>query len=599
MSCIVFEPLKKRVYCSEGITIAEVARNAGVSLLSSCGSQGTCGKCRVFIISGRVSPLTNEEREKLSAKDIERGCRLACLTRVYDEVTVEIPAKSLISSQRLQVAGNGRTVVLNPFVKRYDISLSPPDMHDQKSDQTALLEYLDSQYGLRDLNIDLSAQRQLPQILRANEWQAQIILRGREIIMAGQIGKRLLGLAVDLGTTKIAAYLADLETGEILAAKAVVNRQMAYGQDLMARLNHAMGNEAEALRQAAADDINRLVAELCAETGQSGKQVLEAVVVGNTAMHHLFLGLPVRQLALAPYIPAVSDSVDIKARDIGLGIAPGAYVHLLPNIAGFVGADHVAVLLATGIYNTEKTTIGIDIGTNTEISLAAHGRLLSTSCASGPAFEGAHIKYGMRAEGGAIEKVKITGSSVDIRTINNEPPIGICGSGILDAIAQLRKSGIIDRTGKMLSHPRIRGSEKGQEYVLVYAKESGSGNDITITETDISEILMAKAAIGAALNILLEETKLTWDEIDEVLIAGAFGSYIDVASAVEIGMFAAIPMGRFFQIGNAAGTGAKLALLSKEQRELSMVIARKSNYIELTNHPQYLRKFSRAIRLPA
>lgn len=599
MGCIVFEPLKRRVYCSEGITISEVARNAGVGLVSSCGSQGTCGKCRVRIVSGRVSPLTNEEREKLSTEYIDQGYRLACLTRVYDEVKIEIPAKSPISSQRLQVAGNGRTVDLKPLVKSYDISLSPPGMLDQKSDQTSLLEYLGNNYGLRDLNIDLSAQRKLPEVLRAYEWQAQIVLRGREIIMVRQTGKRLLGLAVDLGTTKIASYLADLETGEVLAAKAVVNRQMAYGQDLMARLNHAMGKEAETLRQAAAEDINRLISELSAETGMSGDQILEVVVVGNTAMHHLFLGLPVRQLALAPYVPAVSDSVDVKARDIGLAVAPGAYVHLLPNIAGFVGADHVAVLLATGIYNTDKTTIGIDIGTNTEISLAVRDRLLSTSCASGPAFEGAHIKYGMRAEGGAIEKVKITGSSVEIRTINNEPPLGICGSGILDAIAQLRKAVIIDRTGKMLAHTRVRGGEKGQEFVLVYAKESGSGNDITITETDISEILLAKAAIAAALNILLEETKLTWEEIDEVLIAGAFGSYIDVASAIEIGMFAPIPIDRFSQIGNAAGTGAKLALLSKEQRELSMAIARKVNYVELTNHPQYLRKFSRAIRFPA
>ncbi|MFH2043527.1 MAG: ASKHA domain-containing protein, partial [Pseudomonadota bacterium] len=463
---------------------------------------------------------------------------------------------------------------------------------------TALLEYLESKYGLQDLNIDLSAQRKLPEVLRENEWQAQIALRDREIIMAGQTGKQLLGLAVDLGTTKIAAYLADLETGEILAAKAVVNRQMAYGQDLMARLNHAMEKKADALRQAAADDINQLVNELCTETGLSDNQIVEAVVVGNTAMHHLFLGLPVRQLALAPYIPAVSDAIDIKARDISLTLAPGAYVHLLPNIAGFVGADHVAVLLATGIYNTDKTTIGIDIGTNTEISLAVNNRLLSTSCASGPAFEGAHIKYGMRAEGGAVEKVKISGSSVEIRTINNEPPVGICGSGILDAIAQLRKAGIIDRMGKMLAHPLVRDGEKGQEFVLVYAKESGTGNDITITETDISEILMAKAAIAAALNILLEETKITWDDIDKILIAGAFGSYIDVASAIDIGMFADVPMNRFSQIGNAAGTGAKLALLSKEQRELSMAIARKANYIELTNHPQYLRKFSRAIRLP-
>ncbi len=599
MSSIVFEPLGRRFPITDGTTIAELARNAGVSLLSSCGSQGTCRKCRVRIVSGTVSPLTTEESEKLSEEDINRGYRLACLTRAYDDVKVQIAAESLISSQRLQVAGSGKTAVLNPLVQKYSISLPPPTMLDQKSDQRAVLEYLDREYGLKDIYIDLPAQRQLPDILRASEWQAGIVLRGREIIMAGQIGDRLLGLAVDLGTTKIAAYLADLQTGEVLAANASVNRQMAYGDDLMSRLDYAMGKEAETLRQSAADDINRLVAELCAETDLACDRIAEAVVVGNPAMHHLFLGLPVRQLALAPYIPAVSNAVDIKARDIGLTIAPGAYVHLLPNIAGFVGADHVAVLLATGIHDTEKTVIGIDIGTNTEITLAAHGRLLSTSCASGPAFEGAHIKDGMRAEGGAVEKVKITGSSVEIRTINNKPPVGICGSGILDAVAQLRKASVIDRTGKMLAHPQIRAAKNGQEFVLVSGENSGSGNDITITEPDISEILLAKAAIAAALNILLEEAKLPWDEVEEIIIAGAFGSYIDVVSAIEIGMFSPLPMERFSQVGNAAGTGAKLALLSKEQRDLASAIADKVNYVEMTNHPQYLRKFSRAIRLPA
>ncbi|MBU1052631.1 MAG: DUF4445 domain-containing protein [Proteobacteria bacterium] len=598
MSSIIFEPIKRQVYCSEEISIAEIARNAGVSLVSSCGSQGSCGKCKVRILSGGVSPPTDKEIDKIGAEGIAHGYRLACLARVYEDVTVEIPAESMVDSHQLQVAGNGKTVALEPVVQQYNISLFPPDMLDQRSDQIAMFDYLNHEYGLKEIDIDLPVQRTLSNILRKFEWQAGIVLRNREIIQTGKPEGRMLGLAVDLGTTKIAAYLADLQTGEILAAKGVINQQTTYGDDLMVRLAHAIEKDEKPLRIGATEDINKLIADLCSETNLDIEMIVEAVVVGNTAMHHLFLGLPVRQLALAPYIPAIRTSVDIKARDLGLNIAPGAYIHMLPNIAGFVGADHVAVLIATEIYNTKKVSIAIDIGTNTEITLSAHGKLFSTSCASGPAFEGAHIKDGMRASNGAIEKIKITNSTVECKTINNDPAIGICGSGILDAVAQLRKAGVINRTGKMCDHPRIKGGPNGQEFVLVPAKDSGSGKDIVINETDISEILLAKAAIAAGMNILLEEAKLNFDDVEEIIIAGAFGSYIDVISAIEIGMFPQLPVELFSQIGNAAGTGAKLALLSKKQRDLAADVSRKANYIELTNHLQYLRKFSRAIRLP-
>ncbi|HJX70223.1 MAG TPA: ASKHA domain-containing protein, partial [Dehalococcoidia bacterium] len=579
-----------------GDIIFEVARDAGVGLGSFCGGKGTCGKCKIRILSGQVSPPTEKEREHLSREDIAQGYRLACLTKVYEAVRLEIPPEYLLISQRLQLVGKEREVVVEPIVEAYHVTLSPASLVDIRSDQVRILNYLAENHGLKDIDIDLSIQRQLPILLRANEWQAKIGLRGKEVVWVGA-KDRLLGLAIDLGTTKIAAYLTDLETGEVLVAKGTVNHQIAYGEDVISRITYAMENGGEILRQTAAQDLNTLIKELCAEAGFAPNNIAEVVIVGNTAMHHLFLGLPVKQLALAPYVPAVSTPVNIKARDIGLATAPGAYVHLLANIAGFVGADHVAMLLATGLYDTEKTMLGLDIGTNTEISLATHGSLRSCSCASGPAFEGAHIKDGMRATGGAIERVKITSSSVDFQTIDDKPPIGLCGSGILDAVAQLREVGIIDYRGRLQSHPLVRRNEDGQEFVLVPKEKSGSGKDITITQKDIGEVQLAKGAMSAGMSILLAEANISWEEVDEVVIAGAFGSYIDVASAIKIGMLPSLPAERFLQVGNAAGVGAKLALVSKKQRQLAEEVAHKVDYIELMNHPHYPRTFAHALRL--
>ena len=598
---IDFEPIGRRVPYRDGTSIFEVARDAGVGISSSCGGKGTCGKCKISVLSGEVSPLTEKEKEELRPEEIARGYRLACLTKAYEAIKVEIPPESLVVTQRLQLAGKDRKVILDPVVKAYNVTLSPPSMTDIRSDQVRLLDHLAETYRLKHIHIDLPVQRRLPGLLRANVFKVKLGLRGKEVVMAGSSGERLLGLAVDIGTTKIAAYLNDVQTGEVLVAKGAVNSQIAYGEDIMSRITYVMENKngGEILRQIVTQDISQLVNELCAEAGCDSDNIAEAVIVGNTAMHHLFLGLPVKQLGLAPYVPAVSSSVDIKARDLGLAIAPGAYVHLLPNIAGFVGADHVAVLLATGLYDTEKTVLGLDVGTNTEITLAAHGSLWSCSCASGPAFEGAHIKDGMRATGGAIEKIKITGSLVEFKTINGDSPVGLCGSGVLDAIAQLREAGIIDQMGKMQAHSHVRSTQNGREFVLVPRGKSGSGKDITMTEKDISEIQLAKGAIFAGMSILVGEANINWEEIDEVIIAGAFGSYIDVASAIRIGMFPPLPMERFIQVGNAAGVGARLALISKKQRELAGDIARKVNYVELTNYPRYPHTFALALRFPS
>ena len=299
---------------------------------------------------------------------------------------------------------------------------------------------------------------------------------------------------------------------------------------------------------------------------------------------------------LAPYVPAVSGSLNTKSRDIGLVVSPGAYIHTLPNIAGFVGADHVAMLLAAGLDDIAATTIGIDIGTNTEITLCSNGQMRSCSCASGPAFEGAHIKDGLRAVAGAIEKVKIDGATVTLQTIEGQPPIGLCGSGVLDAVAQLLDGQIIDRMGKLRPHPCVRATESGKEFVLATRDESGTGKEVTLTEKDISEIQLAKGAIASGINILLKSAGISWKDVEQVIIAGAFGTYIDVASAISIGMLPPLPIEQFSQVGNAAGVGAKLALVSTTQRQMAVDIARRVSYVELTGYPEYPKVFANALR---
>ncbi len=594
---IEFEPLGLGCGSALGSSLLEAAREAGVGLAALCGGQGRCGRCKVQVISGAVSPLSAAEKEFLSEKELALGFRLACQVKVRGDLRVLVPLESLTADQRMQVEGLELPVPVEPAVVAYDLRLPPPTLEDLRSDGSRLQAQLAEEYGLADLSFDFELLRRLPDLLRGNEWSGSVALRGREVIGFLPPGQEFLGLAIDLGTTKIAGYLVDLATGQLLAAKGVLNPQIRYGEDVMSRISYAMKEGATRLQEAIVGALNDLAQALCGECGLEAEQILEAVVVGNTAMHHLFLGLPVAQLGLAPYIPAVSEALDIKARDVGLLIAPGGYLHLLPNIAGFVGADHVAVLLATGIHEAEQATLGLDIGTNTEITLAVGGRLLSCSCASGPAFEGAHIKDGMRAAGGAIERLRIVDSQVEYQTIGDLPPVGLCGSGVLDAVAELLRLGIVDEKGAMRDHPRVRRIDRDKEFVLVEEGESGLDREIVITRRDIGEIQLAKGAIRAGINVLLSEAGLTDSDLEEVIIAGAFGNYIGIESGVAIGMLPPLPLERFKQVGNAAGMGAKIALISKEMRAQAAQIARRVEYIELTNYPSFAEEFTRSMRL--
>jgi len=594
---INFEPIGRRGECQKNESILACARRLGVGINSICGGEGTCHSCKVQVLSGTVSKPTPNEREAFNSREVKEGWRLACQTYPASDCKIAVPAESMTTPQRVQVEGLQVKISPEPSVRVYRLRLAAPSLKAPQADADRLLKALNQQHKLRCAKIDIGALRTISDQLRSWKWRSQAVVRNGEVIAILPPRSRRLGLAIDLGTTKVAGYLVDLSDGRTLAAKGTMNAQISYGEDIISRINRAVKSPdgGVQLQRLAVEAINELCADLCAEAHADTEQVVEAVVVGNTAMHHLLLNLPVKQLAVSPFVPAISRSLEVKARDLGLGIAPGAYVHLLPNIAGFVGADHVSMLLATDAWQAKETTVALDIGTNTEVSLIHKGKITTTSCASGPAFEGGHIKYGMRAATGAIERLRIDSDRIHYQTIDGVPPVGICGSGILDALAQLYLAEIIDEGGRIMDNrPRVRAYKGQREFILVSKGERNGKPAITITQHDVRELQLAKAAIRAGIQVLLETSGCGQDDIKQVIIAGAFGTYIDISSAVAIGMLPPIPLNRFRQVGNAAGMGAKLALISLRSRARAQALASRVSYIELASSPNFQPTFMQA-----
>jgi uncharacterized 2Fe-2S/4Fe-4S cluster protein (DUF4445 family) len=591
---IDFEPVGRRGEGAANQSLLECAHQLGIGIKSICGGQGKCHACKVKILDGTVSELTPDEMDFFSSQECNQGWRLACQTYPSSNCRLHVPAESITTPQRTQIEGVEVTISPKPVVHSYQIEIPSPSLSDLRGDADRVLETLRSHHQLLCQNMDIDLIRNLSPKLRSWNWRCCASVRSNEVITVGPWSSRSLGLAIDLGTTKIAGYLMDLESGKTLAAKGVMNPQISYGEDIISRITRAihLPNEGIKLKETVIECLNQLAKDLCIQVDAETEEIVDAVVVGNTAMHHLFLHLPVKQLAYAPFVPAVNKPLDIKSRDVGLNCAPGAYIHLLSNIAGFVGADHTAVLLATEAGNAKGVVLIIDIGTNTEVSLVVNGEITSASCASGPAFEGGHIKDGMRAASGAIEGLRITDNNVQYQTIDGTSPVGICGSGILDALAQLYLAGVLDKGGRMLeNHPRVRSNQKQREFVLVSEEERGGHSALVITQKDIRELQLAKAAIRTGIQLLLEAKDCPEEKIDQVIIAGAFGSYIDVTSAVTIGMLPSLPLERFVQVGNAAGMGAKLALISSSKRTEAQDIVSKANYLELTTVPIFMRTF--------
>ena len=616
-----FEPVGKRVEVTAGETLLDAARAAGIELASVCGGHGHCGRCRLSVLAGDIGDPAEADRSFLSQPELDDGQRLACQTHIAGGVRVHVPRASLVTSQRLQIGGLARDVAVEAEVREWLAEAPPPTLSDHRSDFDRVAQSLQAAHGLGGLTAEPAVLRQLSPLARRTGWRLTAYLRGREIVGVAAPGRRPAGLAVDLGTTKIAGYLVDLQTGEELAADGVMNPQIAYGEDVIARLAHAARDPAgsQRLAEAVRAAINDLAGSLAADAGVARDQIAAASIVGNTAMHHLLLALPTRQLSVSPFVPAASRPLDVRARDLGLELAPGAYVQVPPCVSGFVGADHVAMVLATDLDRADRVAVGLDIGTNTEIALCKPGGpgapgapgapsgtggppLTSASCASGPAFEGAHIHDGMRAADGAIEGIRLTPDGAELRVVGNIRPVGICGSGIVDAIAELRRTGRVNERGRLRADaPGVRRGRQGRdrlEFLLAPAADTGNGKDIVVTQGDIDEIQLAKGAIAAGVRVVLQATGTDPDSVEEVIVAGAFGTYLNLDSALDIGLLPWLPLARYRQVGNAAGAGAKATLLSVTERDRARRIAEHVNYVELTTFPGFQRQFARSMLFP-
>ena len=599
---IDFEPGGETVTANNAVSVLDAARKADVDIPTACGGNGKCATCRVKIVSGPVSQLTADERKLLSEAELAKGYRLACCTRPLGDLVVRLPKVSSAGAHRLQVEGRDRLWPVDPMVAFNDVAVSPPSLHDPRSDLERVVQAMEKDHHYKGLTADPVVVGQLSHQLRTNQWHVGAMIREGELIGFCPAGQHPLGMAVDLGTTKIATHLLDLSTGKELAAEGMLNPQTRHGDDIMSRLQYAVKQDgADELSRLVCTALNELLHALAQKVQVDSRQVADICLVANTAITHLLLKLPVRQLAVAPYVAATGAAVNIHARDLGLDTAPGAKMHILPGIGGFVGADHVAMMMGADIDLQDQVSIGIDIGTNTEIVLRdpAATHLYSLSCPSGPAFEGAHVAGGMRAASGAIEAVTLNPPDIQLTTIDNEKPVGLCGSGIVDIMAELYRHGMINDRGRFQSdHPGVRQGTRGYEFLLSPARDNGIDEDIVFTQKDEEEIQLAKGAIRAGIEILLDERQVPHEAVSQVFVAGAFGSFLNIHNAIAIGLLPDFPNAGYHQVGNTAAAGAIMALLSAQVRQRAVEIADRTKYVELTVHPKFNRQFALGMLFP-
>jgi uncharacterized 2Fe-2S/4Fe-4S cluster protein (DUF4445 family) len=599
-SFVVFEPHGRRVPADPEISVLELARGAGLDIESVCGGEGRCGQCRVRV-QADLPPPGVDERAVLGPA-VAEGFRLACRVIAPAGSRIWIPPESARGRPVILTTGVESDLEMDPAVRAFEIEVPPAELgrvvadRERVLDQTGLAEAREVRFGLAQI-------KSLESRLTEGQGRLTAVIRyGRDLLdlRPGWIGHPL-GLAVDLGTTTVVATLVDLATGQTLAVQADANPQIAHGEDVISRISFAE-KEADGravLAREATSCLNQLIRNACREAGVEPGLIFEAVVVGNTAMHHLLLGLNATPLARTPYVPAVSEALDVTATELGLNLAPGAMVHLLPVKAGFVGADSVAVALAVGADSIDEPTLIVDLGTNGELILVHEGRLWCCSTAAGPAFEGGHVSGGMRAARGAVDRVRLDERDLtpELSVIGRTAPVGLCGSGLVSLAAELIRVGAVKPAGGFsdkLNNPRLRRGGRGGEFLLVTAAESGSGRDLVLTAKDISELQLAKAAVAAGARILLDQAGL--DVPSRVILAGAFGNYLDPADACVIGLFPGVDPETVQGVGNAAAVGAVMALLSVRQRRRARDLARKMRYIELAAHPEFADRFTDALR---
>jgi uncharacterized 2Fe-2S/4Fe-4S cluster protein (DUF4445 family) len=623
---VIFQPSGRRGYVEKGSTLKEASVALGVDIEGICSEKAICGKCKVRVEEGifekygiessrdHLSPMGSSERKFLSPEQEQEGFRLACQAHVLQSIVVFVPEESRMGKQVVRKAANEIRINLKPAAKKYYVELTPATLEDPRGDWERLEAELKNAYSLNSLTIDYQVLITLQGMVRLGEWKVTVsVWHDREVIKVepGEVEKAY-GLAVDIGTTTVAGYLCDLTDGRLVATASMMNPQVVYGEDVMSRISYTIthADGLEQMNRVILDGLNGIIEEAAMLAGISRTDIVDMTVVANTCMHHLFFNIDPRNIGRSPFPPALHHSMDVKARDVGIKIAPGAYIHALPIEAGFVGADNVGVLIAETPYLQESMALIIDIGTNGELVLGNRQKLISSSCATGPAFEGAEIRHGMRAAPGAIEKIVINRDTKEVRfkVIDQEgwntelqevKAKGICGSGIIDVVPQLFLAGVIDRTGrfnKELKSPRYREKNSQPEFVIAWASETSIGQEIVICQDDVRAIQLAKGAMYAGAKIMMGA--LGVEKIDKVILAGAFGSYIDKVSAALLGLFPDCDLDNIYSVGNAAGDGARMALLNTDKRKEADEIARQVRYLELTLEPGFNKAFAQAMWIP-
>lgn len=604
---VTFEPAGVAVEIKEDRTLLDAADAAEVGIESLCGGRGTCAKCKV-VVHGNVSPPTPLERQGLTQRELDNGYRLACQAVPLSDVEVMVPEASRVSEVSILSEGIERFAPLDPWVHRHTLQVPQATLEDQISDAENVRRAWRAQEG-DALTFTLRALRQLPQALRAEDGLVTLIEIDGRVVHAeeGRGPEHVLGMAFDIGTTTIVGYLLDLETGEQLAVSSLLNPQTRYGDDVVSRIDFANSGEGlEALQQKVIQAMNRLARDTTAEVSVDPECIFALTVVGNTTMHHLLLGINPTALAQSPYVPVVTSPLSLRASDLSMDVDPEAVLYTLPNIAGWVGADTVGVLVSTGIAKSDEIALAIDIGTNGEMILGSRERLITCSTAAGPAFEGAHISCGMRAASGAIDMIRID-KDVEWHAIGEAAPRGICGSGLVDMVAEMVREGIIASTGMIQEAEELGGDghkelarrikQRGRQrtFSLVDPSQGAEGQGIEVTQRDVRELQLAKGAIRAGVEILLKELGCAPEEVKRVYLAGAFGNYIQPKSALGIGLIPDFPQAEIIPVGNAAGSGAKEVLLSQAARKEIAEILAHVEYVELSGRVDFQQEFTEAM----
>lgn len=618
---VTFTPDGKKVEVPEGALISEAAAEAGIELNMPCGGQGRCGRCAVVVEQGDVR---RRSTTRLSPEALDEGYALACQTTIESDVVITVPAQEKIERRLPAAQRVSRIPVPLPYdysrdqtIHKYSVSIVPPSLDDNTDDVARLKRALNAQHGIdvQNLTLDLPALRKLAGVLREGDWQVTAVLEagvwdgldaGSRLVdvLPGDETDSCWGVAVDIGTTSNVVYLVDLLSGEVVDTASDYNAQIARGEDIISRIIYASKDQGLAdLQGLVVGTLNRLLGSLASRRQIATTDIYKMTVAGNSTMIHLFLGLPPESIRMEPYITTTNQPPVVRAEELGLDINPQATVDCLPGVGSYVGADITAGISSSGICVNKELSLFIDIGTNGEIVLGDCDWLIACACSAGPAFEGSGVQDGMRATAGAIEEVWISGEDWECsyRVIGDEPPRGICGSGLISLLGEMFVTGVMDKAGSInlgLDTPRVREGEHGPEYVVAWSDETAEGRDLVINKVDIDNLLRAKAAVYAGFSVLARSVGIDLSAVGQILIAGAFGQYLDVQKAVEIGLLPDRPRERFKFLGNTSIQGAYRGLLSREERQRIAEISQRMTYLELSADSTFHDEWMSALFFP-